>query len=462
MKQRLSGSRLARYWTPFNSERVECTLCPRHCRPKNNRDGYCGVRGAVDGALHSFNYGKSLAATEEVIETEAINHYSPGARILSMGNIGCMMSCSFCQNWETSQIKHLDQQLVRDYSPQQVVDICLENRIEIISWTYNDPVVWHEFVVDTSRLAQENGLKTLYKSAFYIEEEPVNELIDCIDIFSLSLKSMNPVFYQKITKARLAPVLERIKQVHQSRRHLEISQLVIPELNDADEDIKATAEWVVKNIGSEVPLHFVAFHPAYKYTHVERTSIDTLLRARKVAKQMGIRYVYLGNTYRMDLNDTLCQSCGATLVRRYGLAAETVGLNEASRCTGCGEMSPITNPWGGRQGSTILGGHKDLQRSIRFLWNAEVQSAHVMRTDGNAGDDKLRIRRIGSHSVTEREMQHGLDRFIVSRQGSEDKGIVISWDSDKQYQFFPVLDRAHFPVSSENQERIIPIKRVGT
>ena len=185
--------------------------------------GYCGVRGAVNGALHTFNYGLSLTPTEEFIETEAVVHFSPGARILSLGNIGCMMSCVFCQNWETSQIKHLDEAHIRRYSPQDLVDICLENEISIISWTYNDPVVWHEFVLETSALARKNGLLVLYKSALFIEEAPVNELIDCVDIFSLSLKSLSDSFYRKSTGARLAPVLSRIEQVARSERHLEIS-----------------------------------------------------------------------------------------------------------------------------------------------------------------------------------------------------------------------------------------------
>jgi pyruvate formate lyase activating enzyme len=259
----MQKNRLAQHWIPFKKNRAECRLCPRHCRPKNDRMGFCGVRGTIDGEFRSFNFGQSLAATEEIIETEAINHFAPGARILSMGNVGCMMACSFCQNWKTSQIQHLDYQSVRHYTPEQLIELCLENDIPIISWTYNDPVVWHEFVVETSGLAHKNGIKTLYKSAFYIEEEPVKELIECIDIFSLSLKSLDEKFYQKETKATLKPVLERIKQVAISDRHLEISQLVIPELNDGDKDINQTIDWLIDNVGNHVPLHFVAFHPAY-------------------------------------------------------------------------------------------------------------------------------------------------------------------------------------------------------
>jgi pyruvate formate lyase activating enzyme len=447
MKLHLLSSRPAQHWLPISENRVQCTLCPRHCKTRNGQMGYCGVRGTIDDELHTFNYGLALAATEEVIETEAINHYSPNARILSMGNVGCMMSCSFCQNWQTSQVKHLDQKQVRNYTPQQLVDICLDNGIGVISWTYNDPVVWHEFVVETSTLAQKNGLKTLYKSAFYIEAAPVDELIDCIDIFSLSLKSLSEEFYRKVTKAKLKPVLERIKQVARSNRHLEISYLVIPQLNDSDEDIKRAIAWVLEHVGAQVPLHFVAFHPAYKYTQVERTPLASLERARLMAQTMGMQYVYLGNTHQSGLNDTVCKQCGTVQVRRYGLNAEPMNLTVNGCCTNCGEQSVITEALKALAEKKLPATTGDLRHSIELLWTSEAQSAHIMLTEGQPIPENIRLRPLGVHQTTERLLHHGLDRFIVARQSPEDQGIVISWDSDNQYQFFPVLDRAHFPVS---------------
>ncbi len=445
-----SSGRAAQHWKPFKPNRGECQLCPRHCRPKNERMGFCGVRGTVDGEIRTFNYGQSLAATEEIIETEAVNHFSPGARILSMGNVGCMMACSFCQNWETSQIKHLDYKMVRDYTPQQLVEMCLQNDIPIISWTYNDPVVWHEFVVETSRLAQKNGIKTLYKSAFYIEEEPVKELIEYIDIFSLSLKSLNEAFYQKQTRARLKPVLERIKQVAASGKHLELSQLVIPELNDSDQDIIDTINWVKKHTGKYTPLHFVAFHPAYQYTHVERTDIATLKRARELALAKGMQYVYLGNAYEEGLNNTLCQSCGATLVSRYGLHSSPQNLDNAGCCTQCGTQSAISHPDlnknSKKQEQSIKG---DLKNRLAINWSDEVQSAHILQIKSAVETDHLRIRSIqpqgSSQPILEKTLSAGLDRFIISRQSEKETGVVLSWDSDSLYHNLAVLDRAHYP-----------------
>lgn len=449
MKLHGLASQIADHWLPLSANRVECTLCPRHCKPHNGQMGYCGVRGAVDAALHTFNFGLALAATEEVIETEAVNHFSPGVRILSLGNVGCMMSCSFCQNWETSQIKHLDQKQVRHYTPQQLVDICLQNEIGVISWTYNDPVVWQEFVVATSRLAQANGIKTLYKSAFYIEQAAVAELIECIDIFSISLKSLSESFYKKITKGELKPVLDRIKQVAASGRHLEISQLLIPELNDKDEDILRTIDWVYDNVGVDVPLHFVAFHPAYKYTKVGRTELSLLERARKMAYAKGMRHVYLGNTHVPDLNNTHCSHCQALQVRRYGLHAEPMNIDEHGNCSQCGTASIIKHINQVKQETRSAGASGDLRHSVQLLWNSEAQSAHIMQVAGERGIDTIRLRPLGPHASTERVLQHGLDRFIVARQSADDLGIVMSWDSDKEYQFFPVLDRAHFPVQTE-------------
>jgi len=453
----------AMHWQRFKADKVECTLCPRHCKIKLNKIGACGVRGSVNGELRTYNYGKALTATEEVIETEAVNHYQPGSRILSMGNVGCMMNCSFCQNWETSQTQFLDPTVVRNYSAQQLVDICLENDIGIISWTYNDPVVWHEFVLEASALAQQNGIKTLYKSAFYIEATPVEELIECIDIFSLSLKSMSERFYRRVTKAKLQPVLDRIVQVANSDCHLEISQLVVPELNDKEEDIARTIEWVKQKIGVQVPLHFVAFHPAYKYTKVERTSLDILLRAREMALAAGIQYVYLGNANVDNINNSYCQHCDTLLVQRFGLASKIENLTEQGSCKQCGEMSAIKqvalNP--------VTSFEFKLEAEITaktsvlpFSWSKEVQSVHVVRklkikkinrnkiksNKIKSHKDYLIITGIGSGRHERRILVGDLDRFIISRESMQENGIKLSWQSEYEFQMVPLLDRAHFPV----------------
>jgi len=179
---------------------VRCHLSPRHCTIKPGQAGFCGVRQNVNGRLVTLNYGRATHVTQESIETEAVFHYAPGAPILSLGNVGCMMNCDYCHNWKTSQARLIDSGDVHQYTPERVVEIALERGIPVISWTYNDPVVWHEFVMDTSRLARRHGIRTLFKSAFFISPEGAKELCDVIDIFSVSIKSMDDKWYRKITK----------------------------------------------------------------------------------------------------------------------------------------------------------------------------------------------------------------------------------------------------------------------
>ncbi len=446
-------SRLASHWIPSTPGRAECRLCPHHCRPKNDRMGFCGVRGTVDDTIHTFNYGRSLPATEEVIETEAVFHYAPGARILSLGNVGCSLACSFCQNWQTSQVRHLDNNATRSYTPEQVVELCLENRIPVLSWTYNDPVVWHEFVVETSRLAQKAGIRTLYKSAFFIDEAAVEELIDCIDIFSISLKSMSDEFYRKATRSRLQPVLDRIEQVAASGRHLELSQLIIPKLNDSHADIRKTIDWVLGHLGRDVPLHFVAFHPAYQYTHVPRTALSTLLNARSLALSAGIRHVYLGNTQESRMNDTCCDTCGKILVRRFGLHAEIEALNAQGRCTQCGTPSPIgrvSSSTAVSNGAPVIAPH-DLKKHLTITWREELHSVHIYRTAGHGIDDELQIRSLDGTLARQQRLAAGLDRFLITRSHKHEQGVVISWDTDCEYHPLELLDRAHYPTGLENE-----------
>jgi pyruvate formate lyase activating enzyme len=441
------GSEPARHWIPhLEAGRVECHLCPRHCTPRPGQHGFCRVRGNVDGAFRTFNYGVSVQATEETIETEAVNHYWPGAPILSLGNVGCMMSCTFCHNWETSQIKHLDPRSVRHYTPEGVIEMALANDIRMLSWTYNDPVVWHEFVVDTARLGQTHGIRSLYKSAFYIEEEPVKELIDVIDVFSLSLKSTSPEFYRKVTSGELQPVLDRICQVHASGRHLELSNLIVTELNDTEQDAADTVRWVLDHVGPAVPLHFVRFHPAYRYTHVGRTPIPALLRAREVALAAGVHHCYLGNVYQAGMSDTACRGCGHLLVRRFGLTVSVTGLTPGGDCARCGTPGPIREPFGGstprRASSAAAIG--DAQE-FPFEWNEEVNSVHVLAPeDGRALS--LEVVRVPTGEVRRLDAGGGLGRLILSRASAEETGFVVRWPADAPVHFLPVLDRAHFPV----------------
>lgn len=438
--------RIASHWHFLSEQgKTECNLCPRHCKLKSGQNGFCQVRGNINDKMQTFNYGRSVTATIECIETEAVNHYSPGARILSLGNIGCMMNCSYCQNWQTSQVKHLDDRNVVYYTPEDVIKLAQSNGVGIISWTYNDPVVWHEFVVDTSKLAKRHGIKTLYKSALYIEIEPLRELIEVIDIFSISLKSMNPDVYIKETKGRLEPVLNAIKEIGKYDRHLEISQLVVTDLNDNGDDARKTAKWIIENLGCHIPFHLVGYHPAYRYTK-ERTQLDTLLHLRDIAVGEGIEHCYLGNVYSEEVSNTFCKVCDNKLVERFGLSVKVIGLLENGCCSNCGEQSAVKYPLEGKP--IIFSNILDFspKQEYNFEWNKEVKSLHILVEGNNSNKLLLKLQRMPSNKIEFIEFNNGLERVIISKSGNDDKYIKIEADSNVKIHYLPVLDRAHFPV----------------
>lgn len=453
-----NSPREAMHWKPHAAGQVECNLCPRHCKPRDGQFGYCKVRGTIGDKFYTFNYGKSVGATVETIETEAIYHYAPGTKILSVGNIGCMMSCTFCQNWDSSQIKHLNPAAVQHYTPESIIETCLENNIPMISWTYNDPVVWHEFVLETSRLAKKHGIKTLYKSALYIEKAPLDELLEVMDIFSISLKSMDDEYYKKITKGRLQPVLDGIMQIHNSpyRNHLEISQLLVTELNDSIGDIEKTIRWVTENLGREIPIHFVAFHPAYKYTAVERTPVETLRIAKKMAVEAGIKYCYLGNVYEDKMSDTHCAHCEHPLVTRYGLTVNVCGIDSAGKCKNCGHPSPIAYPHDNKHIAAAYSFTKPTVQKQQ-VWDREVNSIHIECAPGTQ-EAWLEISGMGGgrHDVV--RIGKGLSRRIVSKSGASEEGVTITWEEGQDIKILPVLDRAHFPI---NDSLEIKVARCG-
>jgi pyruvate formate lyase activating enzyme len=438
--------RIAQHWRPIEgTDRVECTLSPRHCKIGKGQSGFCGVRRNIDGALYSDNFGQAVAAAEEVIETEAIYHYRPGARILSMGNIGCMMSCRFCQNWTTSQVKHLDTRVIQAMSPVDVIDIAQQHEIEVISWTYNDPIVWHEFVMETSRLAQDANIRTLFKSALYVEAAPLSELLDVIDIWSVSLKSLDEKFYKKITAARLGPILDRIREIHATSRHLEISQLLITDLNDTEDDIRKTVDWHLENLDENVPLHFVRFHPAFRYLNVERTPEVILRRAADIAREAGIRYVYLGNLLESGVSDTHCPNCSELLVKRYGLATDIVGIDDNGCCAACGTPAPIVEPRIAkkRSGCDVDSQWQAASVEVRHEWSDEVNSIHIQSHVAHTDTTTVIVSRSDSADQEYFRVGGNLTRALISRRSATEKHISLRWPADSNIQVTPVFDRAH-------------------
>lgn len=435
----------ARLWDPLERGRVQCHLSPRECRIPAGGLGFCGVRYNDGGKLVTLNYGKSVPMTQETIETEAVYHYAPGAKILSMGNIGCMMKCDFCHNWQTSQARLARDQDIVAYSPAEVVDYALRHGIRILSWTYNDPVVWHEFVIDTARLAKKHGLKNLFKSAFYIGPKAVDELLEVIDIFSVSLKSLNDAHYRKHTGGRLEPVLDAIRQVYRARGtdgsgpHLELSNLCVTDRNDNLEDSDRVARWLLDNLDADIPLHYVRFHPDYKYTSVGRTSIPFLEAARRSALDLGVRYVYVGNVFDTPSVNTCCAACGERLVQRYGLTATT--FLRQGRCPRCARPAPIVLPWEG-DGVTHHEPDDAPLAELTHEFRGAVQSIHIQQDDESSV--YFQFVDAGGNPIGARA-RSSCRRFLVSKASADAAGVRIQFRPGRVPRILEVYDRAHFP-----------------
>ena len=427
---------------------MRCGLSPRRCTLKPGQHGFCGVRANRGGSLVTLNYGKGVQITRETIETEAVYHFAPGEPILSLGNIGCMLNCDYCHNWATSQARHVSEHDVRRYSPEQVVACAQRHGIRVLSWTYNDPVVWHEFVLDTARLAREAGLINLYKSAFYITPRAVDELLEVIDIFSISLKSMDPTYYRKLTKGRLEPVLDAIRQVHaDSRVHLELSTLMVTDISDTAADARRIADFVLGDLSADVPLHFVRFHPDYKMNAGRRTPIDRLQRARTAAQEAGVHHVYLGNVHEALTTASDCRGCGARLVDRYGLHARAHGLDASGRCARCGQDNGFTCLPPGAPAAEGAGPAADTPvREVR--WRGDVRSAHVEAWTTADQPGQVWHRPLGATSGgwARVDLARGERfRFLIAQGAPGQTGAEIATTAGVTTNLHEVYDRAHFP-----------------
>lgn len=439
----------ARLWQPLANGRVQCHLSPRQCKIPEGGLGFCGVRYNQGGRLMTLNYGKSVPITEERIESEAVYHYAPGARILSLGNIGCMLKCDFCQNWQTSQARLVREQDIARYTPEEVVDYAVRHGIGILSWTYNDPVVWHEFVMDTARLGRQAGLKNLYKSAFAIGPQAIDELLEVMDIFSISLKSMDAGYYRKFTRGEMQPVLDGIRQVYQARSggsgpHLEISNLCLTGRNDNLVEARRVCDWMLEQLDDSIPLHYVRFHPDYLYTHVERTDVDFLEAARRQALDAGMKFVYLGNTSGTTSVDTYCPQCGHTVIRRSG---ETLELHlDGNRCGHCGCGLPIVTPSLTQPAAAAPG---QVVRSLTHVFRGAIGAAHIeQRTE-----TVVRYAFLDADGAEIGGGQSSCLRFLVSRPSARAVALRIDLEAGAEVRVLEVFDRAHFPTAAADQSQ---------
>ncbi|MBP2132178.1 pyruvate formate lyase activating enzyme [Methanomicrobium sp. W14] len=317
---------------------VKCGLCSHRCLIKENKSGICGVRTNKGGTLYTESYGRVSAEAVDPVEKKPLYHFLPGTQVYSLGGIGCNFRCKHCQNWEISQCTTAD--FLHGLSPQKGVLKALDYRCRSIAWTYNEPTLWHEYAMNMGKLAQSEGLGTIYVTNGYMTEEAVSELSGMLSAFRVDIKAFTDDFYRKICGAKLQPVLDATVKAKECGMHVETVTLLIPGLNDSDDEIKSLVSWIYENLGENTPVHFTAFHPDYNMTSLSPTPLKTLEKAYLFAKDAGIRYPYIGNVASHPYCNTWCHNCGALLIERHGFMQDEVNLDK-DMCKVCGAKIPV-------------------------------------------------------------------------------------------------------------------------
>lgn len=327
------ASKEASFWAR-EGDKVRCSLCPHGCAIADGKRGLCGVRENRKGTLYTLIFGRASSIHPDPIEKKPLYHFMPGTTAISFGSIGCNLFCMHCQNWSISKAKYGQFELT-DITPDDVVRHAEDAGAKSISWTYNEPTIWHEFTTVASRAAHVAGLKTNYVTNGYINEEPLRELAGVIDAMNIDVKAFSEGFYKRVCGGRLAPVLRTCAVAREIGIHIELTYLVIPEHNDTEAEISEFCRWVTDSLGKDVPVHFSAFHPDYRLTNVPKTSEKILLGAYDLAKKAGLEFVYLGNIQAGDRDDTYCPKCGTKVIDREGFWIRKTKL-KGDKCGSCG------------------------------------------------------------------------------------------------------------------------------
>lgn len=329
------SDKIAMWWKPLADGGVQCRLCPFECVIMEGERGICGVRAVVDDSLRALTYSRAASANMDPIEKKPLFHFTPGAKSFSIATAGCNLSCAFCQNWTLSQAKPEDIG-ARRMSPLEVVSICIENDATTIAYTYSEPTVFYEYMFETAKLAREHGISNLWITCGYISEEPLRELAKYLDAANVDLKSWSDDFYIEHLRATRPPVLRTLKILKETGVWVEITNLIIPGENDDPDQIRAMCRWIADSLGAETPVHFSRFHPNYKMTDRPATPTQTLQTAHRIAKEEGLKYVYLGNVRGIPEEDTYCPSCGEKVIDRFGYTIVIYNIKDGL-CGFCGE-----------------------------------------------------------------------------------------------------------------------------
>ncbi len=343
-----------RYWHRLDDGRVQCDVCPRACKLHEGQRGLCFVRGCQDGEVVLTTYGRSSGFCIDPIEKKPLNHFLPGTPVLSFGTAGCNLACKFCQNWDISKSRETDT-LADAATPSQLAQTAVGLGCRSIAFTYNDPVIFHEYAIDVAQACRAWGIKSVAVTAGYMCPAPRVEFYQHMDAANVDLKAFSERFYRNITGARLQPVLETLMYLkHETRVWFEITTLLIPGENDSDNELDAMTTWIRDSLGPDVPLHFSAFHPDWKMRDKPRTPAATLTRAREIGLRNGLHYVYTGNVHDATGGSTWCSQCGGLLIGRDWYVLGDWNLGADGNCRHCGAHCPgvfeaVPGQWGARR-----------------------------------------------------------------------------------------------------------------
>ena len=327
----------AMFYTKLPENRVQCELCPHVCKLKDGQTGICGVRKNSGGTLYSLVYGRTIAVHVDPIEKKPLFHVNPGSRSFSIATLGCNFKCAFCQNSSISQISNrTDVENTGMYmTPEQIVLNAIDEECDSIAYTYTEPTIFFEYAYETCKQATEQRLLNVFVTNGYINPEPLQMISPYLDAANVDLKSYSDKFYTRYVGARLQPVLETLKLMKQLNIWLEVTTLIIPTLNDSDDELNAIASFIAQELGAETPWHISRFYPQHKLTHIDPTPVATLERARKIGLQAGLRYVYTGNVIGEEGESTFCFHCGKELIHRYGYRLSDRHIID-QKCEFCG------------------------------------------------------------------------------------------------------------------------------
>jgi pyruvate formate lyase activating enzyme len=325
-----------RYWQTLPDGRVQCDVCPRHCRLGEGQRGLCFVRARENNQIVLKTYGRSSGFCVDPIEKKPLNHFLPGTPVLSFGTAGCNLTCKFCQNWDISKSREIDT-LADSASPAAIAEAARRTGCRSVAFTYNDPVIFLEYALDVAQACHEADLKTVAVTAGYICPEPRVEFFRHMDATNVDLKGFTEDFYHKLCTGSLAAVLDTLEYIrHETRCWLEITTLLIPGENDSEHELHALSQWVREHLGTDVPLHFTAFHPDYKMLDKAHTPHATLIRAHDIARANGLAHVYVGNVEDHARGSTYCASCGKRLIGRARYVITDSSLGAGGVCLHCG------------------------------------------------------------------------------------------------------------------------------